>query len=226
MSKLTLKDQYKFPLDLTGKRRANRVEGEVRYLMHGVKNRAAVLNHGAFYTDSIVVRDEQDGSKLTKGDDYIPILYYEEPSELSGKEVCTAIVITNEDTSNTVRVDYNCVGGMYSLISSPLVDLIDDVLTDDRPVHWGDLLGKPEAFPPTPHIHELKNIFGFEHIVAELEQIRAAIVNQNLQNYEHRIQQIRRLAADQAKEDLVKELRQGRSRVMLISKIHEASSGG
>lgn len=165
----------KYPLDLTGTSPENLLLGEPHTLHPGL-NRAAVPRYGAFYTESLVVRDGISGALLVPNDQYIPIMYYAEPSERSGKEICTAVIVTDGSVSDEVTLDYQVVGGDYANITQVIIDLIDNLNLDDREVIWGDLLGRPDAFPPSPHLHDLGDIYGFEYVVQQLDQIRQAIL--------------------------------------------------
>lgn len=165
----------KYPLDLTGNKPENLIQGEPHTLEPGL-NRAAVPRYGAFYTESLLVRDTDTGQVLTVNDQYVPIMYYADPSERSGKEVCAGIVVTDGTVSNNIAIDYQVVGGDYSNITSVILELIENLNLDDREVSWGDLLGRPDAFPPAPHLHDLGDIYGFEYVVEKLESIRQAIL--------------------------------------------------
>lgn len=136
----------KYPLDLTGTSPENLVLGEPHTLEPGL-NRAAVPRYGAFYTESLAVRDASTGELLTPNDQYVPIMYYAEPSERSGKEVCTGIIVTDGTVANEITIDYQVVGGDYANITQIIIDLIENLNLDDREVTWGDLLGRPDAFP-------------------------------------------------------------------------------
>jgi hypothetical protein len=165
----------KYPLDLTGVAPENRVMGELHTLQPGL-NRSAVPRYGAFYTDSLVVRDTDTGQELAVNDQYLPIMYYADPSERSGKEVCAGVIVTDQEVSDEISIDYQVVGGDYANITQVIIDLIENLNLDDREVMWGDLLGRPDAFPPSKHLHDLGDIYGFEFMVQALEEIRQAIL--------------------------------------------------
>lgn len=165
----------KYPLDLTGTSPENNILGELHTLQPGI-NRAAVPRYGAFYTESLVVRDNDSGNVLIIHDQYVPIMYYADPSERSGKEVCAGIIVTDTNVSSEISIDYQVVGGDYANITQVIIDLIDNLNLDEREVIWGDLLGRPDAFPPAQHLHDLGDIYGFEFVVQSLESIRQAIL--------------------------------------------------
>jgi hypothetical protein len=57
-----------------------------------------------------------------------------------------------------------------------LAEMVETLDLDERVVNWGDLLGKPTAYPPTAHLHDIGDVYGFEYVVEALESIRHAIL--------------------------------------------------
>ena len=47
---------------------------------------------------------------------------------------------------------------------------------DNRPVAWGDIIGKPDAYEPAAHYHDAGDIYGFEYVVTAIERVRSAIL--------------------------------------------------
>lgn len=170
MSLLTIK----YPLDTTGTNPANLVIGEIQ-TMPARTIRALALNYGAFYVESLVVTDTLTNLPLTRNVQYYATELYDVPSAKYGKEVCAILIITDSTVSNSVSVNYQAIGGEYSISTTAIVQQIANLNLDHRPVAWGALLSKPEAFPPSNHLHDLGDIYGFEYVVHALERIRAAI---------------------------------------------------
>ena len=181
----------KYPLDLTGVRPENRVHNE-QHTIPREKSRGFAPNYGAFYTKSLVVRHVDTGYTLIPTIDYIALHLYEKASKASGQEVCAGILIVNEHLNGTFAVDYQVIGGEFSCNSDAIEELIAALELDNRPVHWGDLLGKPEEFPPSPHLHDIDDLYGFEFVIEALERIRAAILLGDY--YDH--EQLRQLIAN------------------------------
>ena len=165
---------FKYPLDLTGVDSVNRVLGEGHSIGEGF-NRLIVPIEGAFYTDGLIVRDTVNGGELVPKDQYLPILFYQEPSERSGKEVCCAIAIVDRSVSTEVEVEYQAVGDVYSNITSLILDKVTDINLDDYNLIWGDLLGNLDVFPGDGDLRELGAIYGFEFVAKALNDLRDAI---------------------------------------------------
>lgn len=165
----------KYPLDLRGNSPANRVVGE-RHTLPADGNRVIVPNYGPFYTKGLIVRNALTGEVLTRETQWKAVQLYQEAVLRTGKEVCAVIVIVDESVGNEIEIDYQVVGGKFSRAVPVIKQLIDDLDIDERAVKWGDILAKPEAFPPVSHLHDAGDLYGFEYLVAALEQIHNAIL--------------------------------------------------
>lgn len=164
---------YKYPLDLSGVSSTNFVSSEPHVLPVG-DFRPIVPNNGAYYGDTLEVYDGS-GTLLSVNVDYKKAQFYQAPTIESGKEVYTAIVITNSSLS-TVTLKYQVVGGDYSFSVKALRETLSAIELDSRTVDWKNLIDIPDAFPPSPHLHSAGDVYGFEYLVDILEQIRRAIL--------------------------------------------------
>ena len=169
---------YKYPLDLTGVNLNNLVTAEPHTLPAGT-NRAIVPNYGAFYSETVIIREVSSGIVLTPVQHYKATQLYQEATESSGKEVCAVIVITDESITSDIEVTYQAVGGEFSYSVKALRDMLDTLDLDERTVVWGDVLGTPSVFPAAPHLHDAGDLYGFEYLVEALESIRSAIIANN-----------------------------------------------
>lgn len=172
MSNLILK----YPLDLRGNSPTNLVKDEVHQIP-SEGNRVVIPNYGPFFTQGLIVKNYATGETLTKGDHYKAAQLYQEAVQRTGKEVCAVIVITDPNLNvDQVSITYQVVGDKFQRAVPVIKDLIDDLDIDERAVQWGDLLAVPEAFPPVSHLHDAGDLYGFEYLVASIEQLREAIL--------------------------------------------------
>ena len=165
----------KYPLDRTGKNPNNLVPGEPHTLVAG-KVRAFVANHGPFFTEGIVLREQATGRVLTPNVHYAAAQLYQEATLDLGQEVCAIMVIKDPTVQSPVLFSYQVVGGEFSADVSGLQDLIDDLNIDERAVNWRDILGVPTEFPPSPHLHDAGDLYGLEYVVEALERLAQAIL--------------------------------------------------
>lgn len=166
---------FKYPLDRTGVSPNNLIVDEPHTLPSG-RNRPFVTNYGAFFTESLKVCDGYTGKELKVRDQYIAAQLYQEATEFTGKEVCSVIIVTDPTVSQGVTVTYQAIGGEFSTSVRAIREMVDDLDLDNRPVAWGDLLGKPATFPPAPHLHDAGDIYGYEYLVEAIERLRQAIL--------------------------------------------------
>lgn len=165
----------RYPLDTTGVSPNNKIEQEAHTLTNR-PIRAIAPEYGAYFTESIVVRDTTNSTELVKNTDYYCAEMYAVPSSKYGKEICSIVVITNPAISSNVDIDYQALGGPWSYSQQAIVQMIDSLNLDNRPVTWDDIINKPHGFNPVHHLHDAGDVYGFEYVVAELERIRQAIL--------------------------------------------------
>jgi hypothetical protein len=164
----------KYPLDKTGISPTNKVIGEVREL-NTSRERAFVPFGGPFYADTMKLYNNETGKKLVAVDDYILCQPFQQAALRTGKDV-QCVVWIKVAAPITVRCEYQVVGGEYSWNIEALVQMINEIDLDGRPIQWGAIIGKPTAYPPAPHIHDIGDSYGWEYVVFQLEGIRTAIL--------------------------------------------------
>lgn len=165
----------KYPLDPTGLNPNNKIVGEVHSLGTGV-NRAIVPDYSAFYSASMVVYVEDGIDPLVPNQHYIAAQLHADATAALDREVCMAVVIIDQSIMGNIRLEYQTVGGDFSVSVDALRQAIEDEDLDDRTVSWGDLIARPSAFPPAPHLHDIGDLYGFEYVVEALEALRSAIL--------------------------------------------------
>lgn len=163
----------KLPLDFRGTLASNLRTGEEHTLnkANGRVNRMFTPEFGAFYTESLVVRDAS-GKALVRDVDYVVTYYYEDFGILTTKEVCAIIVVTNPAVSNIVRITYQAVGGPYALSVKELKAVLDATEAAPAKIKWTDIIDKPLQFTPDPdHEHEYWQLYGLESTNVNLEML-------------------------------------------------------
>jgi hypothetical protein len=164
----------RYPLDPTGVSPDNLVAGEV-HTPPLRKVRAIVPTHGAFFSESLHVFDASTQDELIKDVQFEAVEMYEVPTAMYGKEICSVILITDEAVGQNISITYQALGGEFSDVHETILDLLNRVDLDDRPVTWGNLLAKPSEFPPSHHLHDAGDVYGFEALVHACDRIRRAI---------------------------------------------------
>ena|ERR1035437_5634663 len=176
-------DLTRYPLDPTGIDNNNLVVGEPHTLTANPIRTIAPI-YGAFFTGSVEITDTVTGQLLINTVDYSCVELLQTPSEMYGKEICYIILIINPMIHDTVVLNYQVLGGLYCNSGISVANLYETITKDARPINWIDVLNKPSLFPPSPHLHDGKDLYGFEYLVSALERIRNAIVVSDVPAYE------------------------------------------
>uniref|UniRef100_A0AB39CD84 Virion structural protein n=1 Tax=Pseudomonas phage RVTF4 TaxID=3236931 RepID=A0AB39CD84_9VIRU len=119
------------------------------------------------------VRDAS-GRLLDPGVDYTTVYHYADVSKLTGKEVMGFVVVKNNAVQSPVRVTYQALGGPFSINADELRELLDAIDETKFPFKWGDIIGKPTAFKPSPHTHEYWQLYGLDTTVIEIYRLAKA----------------------------------------------------
>lgn len=185
----------KLPMDFKGTLASNLRTGEEHVLnkANGRVNRMFTPDFGAFYTESLIVRTAA-GVPLVRDQDYVVTYYYPDLGELTSKEICAIIVVTNPAIPNTIRVTYQAVGGHYALSVKELKAVLDETEAAPEKIKWSDIVNKPLQFTPDPeHTHEYWQLYGLESTNVNLDMLgtawakgRTALIDDNriyYQNY-------------------------------------------
>lgn len=178
-----MSDIIRYPLDLTGVSPDNFVSQEPHTLPN-LSKRAFVTRYGPFFTESLKVYDGVTGELLKKKDQYIVAQLVESATVRTGKEICSIIIVTDPAVNSTVNIDYQVLGGPFSLSVDALISMLETLNLDERPITWGAILGKPSLFQPGHHLHDAGDIYGFEYVVLQLEYVRRAILLGDVQSHD------------------------------------------
>lgn len=164
----------KYPFDKSGTSQTNKVIGEIHEI-NSNQERAFVPLSGPFYTATMVITDMATGKPLVPVDDYVLVQPFQQAALRTGLDV-QCVVWLKTKTPSRVMLQYQVVGGEYSWNIQALVQMINDIIIDDRAISWGSIIGKPSGYPPAPHIHDIGDTYGWEYVVYQLEGIRNAIL--------------------------------------------------
>lgn len=155
--------------DETGTLPENRIENEKRE-PKGTQNRGLFARFGAFYADSLIIRDA-NGVVVTK-DKYEEALFRPTLSGKVAANVIAAVVITDDTLPSPFYMDYQCVGGPFGASNEVLMEMYEKLNTDDRPAHWGSIIGKPkDGYKPAHHLQDIGDLYGAEYWVAVMERM-------------------------------------------------------
>jgi hypothetical protein len=173
----------RYPLDPTGVNPDNYVNAEP-HTLESLRIRSIAPTYGGYFTESLRVFDSVTNNILVRGVQYYCSELLQHETEIYAKEICNVIVITDPTVSSTVRIDYQALGGPYTRSADAIINLYNLFLNDNRPVSWPNIINKPDAFAPGPHLHDIGDVYGFEYLVGAMERIRNAILLADVPGYE------------------------------------------
>jgi len=165
----------RYPLDPSGVNPDNYINSEP-HTLDNLRVRALAPTYGGYFTESLRIFDNVTNNLLVRGVQYFCSELLQFETEIYAKEICNIIVITDPAVSSSVRIDYQALGGPYTRSADAIVNLYNLFQNDTRPVSWPDIINKPDAFAPGPHLHDIGDVYGFEYLVGAMERIRNAIL--------------------------------------------------
>ena len=163
---------WRYPLDRTAASPNNYVAYE-RHEIGNNERRAIAPLYGTYVADSLVLYDVQNLRPLTRSE-YKLFLLNREASKYIGKDAYYLVVITSKAVGSVVDISYQAVGGEHTSYRHAIALLSDTALIDERPVMWEDIDGKPSAFKPSKHMHDVGDIYGMHyttHLVDQLTEL-------------------------------------------------------
>lgn len=140
-----------------------------------IADRILVPECGAFYVESLEVRNINGGEILVKGIDYEVFLSDAVATAKSGKEVCGVIIITNPTISG-VLLTYQFVGGLHKDGYYLLEQLLKMYPKGTNAIiNYDDILQLPELFDPAYHTEHVVNFYDTKSLLVKLERCRQAL---------------------------------------------------
>lgn len=151
----------------------NLVIGEKHTLISS-RRRVIVPIHTPVYTAGLTVTDMSTNRILSLGTDYCFAELDADISANTGHETAGVILVTEPAVGSEVSISYQSVG-MPSGRSRALLSLLGRKLSTELSMHWPDIVGKPNGYTPSPHMHAIKDLRGLEDLLYHIERIRLAL---------------------------------------------------
>lgn len=173
---------FRLDEDKSGNNPNNLVPNEEHLLpVQGV--RFFVTKRGPFYTKKMRITDAATGRLLVPRVDYDCIQLEVEQTAESGQEVCSIVIIRNNDGVNPVGpkvlATYQAYGGWLSYSVTAVIEMVKALNLEALEIEWGQLIGIPDRLPAAPHRHPLSDVYGWHKLFPGLQAIRDAIITGN-----------------------------------------------
>lgn len=166
-----------FDLDLSGNSPYNLISSEAVALTGSLTYRSFAPKYGPYYYESVEVRDAHTLRVLVKDIEYQCKDLATAATAVTGKDLYRTVIVLNTAISNDILVSYQTIGGEYVQDYSAIQVLTNNLLADTRPLGWPGIVGKPQTYDPTMHLHALGDATGFEYLVSALEMVRQTILS-------------------------------------------------
>lgn len=171
-----------FPKDLTMTLESNHIVNEVKEFANR-EDFIFVPNGGPFYTDSLIIKNTQNGQLLKPIIDYQLLYLNEQASMESNKNVVAVIRVLNTNVPS-VTLNYRVIGGEYGNTVAGILQELRNAGPLDNNVDWEiNVFKKPEVFPAAPHYHNANDFTDWSNVWVQLEGIRTAIIHSDLPSW-------------------------------------------
>ena len=166
-----------YNLDPNGTSEFNLIKNERHQIEKGRLVRLLAPKHGAFFTDSVIVRDNT--TTLKEGEHYEFIELYDTLTLKYNKPIAGMILITDPELES-VSIDYQVIGWEYNLPTDFIAKFVND--RDNKSLSKEDWIAAftKSGFLPDPKVHDLGTEYGFEYICYGLEKIRQVVIRSDV----------------------------------------------
>lgn len=172
--------QYAYPEDRNGTNPENRIVNERHTITpaNGTNFNFLIPRAAPYFESSMVVRHEASGTVLTKGIDWVPSYKFEMASNTPPfLQVFGAVsVLTNSYNGGTLVLEYQTLGGAYTLEESDLTTVLANTTIDPRIASWESVTMKPGVYLPEAHLHNIVDTVGYAELVASVVAFKDAYI--------------------------------------------------
>lgn len=167
----------RYPYDPTGRSPDNLVRTE-RHIVTIDGNNVFFPRYGAYFNDSLVIK--QGEKTLVLNQDYQLSFFWQDATIQVGKPISLAFNFINDKIIGEIQIDYQVVGGEWAGSVEAIEQLKQNPPDKHRNVFWDEVIGKPEAWQPTRHIHHVNDVYGLTPLVLAVEEMKRSLENQSV----------------------------------------------
>lgn len=175
---------FAWDLDPTGLSPANLITGEIQNIspVNGVDYHYFIPDAAPYHENSMQVVHIATGQPLTKGVDWVPGLFFEAASNSYDQlPIYGAVVLLNLALVGSFRIQYQTLGGEFTLDENTILNILENTLADPRTTNWEVVTNKPSLYDPNAHLHHTSETGSYEALVAEVAALAQAIRDTNAQ---------------------------------------------
>lgn len=170
--------QVSYPFDPSGTLASNKITAEHQTISPPELSEFLFIIPMAtpFFAASMKVVHLPSQRTLVEGTDYVPTHYFHDASLQCAKPIYGSLTFFNNQLTGAVRLEYQTLGGDWTLNSQKIVEILSNKLVNPRRVTWEQVAELPYAFPPIDHDWHLDDMVGMSEVVEVLEGIRDALI--------------------------------------------------
>ena len=171
-----------YDFDPTGSLPANLVVDELHTITEINANTYNIIipEFAPFYTNnlSVVYNDGINGDvTLQENVHYVLCLPYIAASRSIGAMVYGGITFLNDLPSGTIKFTYQTIGGDWIADPNYVYSVLVNIAYNPRITSWDLVTNIQQIFPPVNHDQSLDYVFGYEDLIAKIDDIVAAIAS-------------------------------------------------
>lgn len=168
-----------YPFDPTGQELSNAVVGEAFPItpVNSNENNFYIPKFAPFYRATLAVHNGATLTPLVEGVDFLFGYKYKEATINTAIPIYGCIIMLNKNYSGVIVMDYQTVGGQWTLTYDQWNTLLSDKMSNPRWTTWDNLEGTaPTQFPVIDHMHvDPEEMIGMDELVTAVEEIGVAI---------------------------------------------------
>lgn len=174
-----LTKDYTWALDPLGTSPNNLITGERHSLTVDSGNgfHFFIPKASPFFMKGVKVVHVATGRELFPYVDWAPAWEFTLATRRTLLPVYGAIVILDKTLNGTFEIQYQTLGGEYTLDEQTLLTMLLNTVLDPRVTSWESVVDKPLFFTPLEHIFNVDQMVGMDNVVEAIDRIRDSILS-------------------------------------------------
>lgn len=166
-----------YDFDPTGTLAANRIVGEIKVLTppNYLDFYFIIPAAAPFFVESLEIVHLATSRILVRGVDWVPSYRFHDASLACAKDIYGAITIYDKTLAGACRINYQTIGGDWTLDEAKILELLSDAITDPRVTTWEMVVERPVDFPVIDHEWDLVDLVGMSKVVDAVYAIAEAV---------------------------------------------------
>lgn len=180
---------YTYPEDRTGKRAGNKITKELQVVSYSADADFHVIvpTFSPFFADGVKVFKIVGGNRvpLQEGHDYHFGLRFMSASLSVAKGVYGAIVPINLQEDTRFEIEYQTLGGEWTLDTSGTLAMIANIVKNPRGLTWEQVTRLPKTFNPTDHPWNFEDMMGQRELIEAIERFTQQYATRSIASNDH-----------------------------------------